>query len=146
MARVYQDMAFPGIICGGVSENGGGAALYGQTGTPFYSFALWRSRVFQVGQFFKINSIRFSIYPSVENGVEILPVLRIDNETLTSVGTTINNTNFEDGTSSFILTADNFNNGMKGTSNFYFEFQFTGTSLINVLLPINIEIETETTV
>ena len=141
VSRVSQNLPFPQFVCGGV-ESQTGPALFKKSDT--YTFSLWRSRVFQVGQYFKINAIRFSIVPELDNGMEILPVLRIDNESVASIGTLINSDNFSEN--SIILTPDNFDNGTKGTSNFYLEFQFTGTALASILLPISIEIETEDTV
>lgn len=111
--------------------------------TAFYGSnpQVWRSKVFNVGQSFKVNRIKLRFAQSVGANMTLIPKLFFDNETSSQVGTTINNTNYANSEKFVTMTSDNFSNTVAAKNNFFLELRWSGNSLLSVLLPITIEIE-----
>lgn len=140
--RIQQNLASPQFIMAGV----GGAGedeykLFKKSNS--YGFNIWRSKVYQIGETFDIQSIILNLNTDLTANTEITPIVYFDDEDSVVAGTTINNTNFTD--KHIVLTSKNFNNGLHGDSNFFLEFQFTGSDLSSISLPITINIETSET-
>lgn len=139
---IEQNLAFPRFVMGGV---GGGAedtySLFKKSTT--YSFNVWRSPVYNIGEEFDVLKIQFAVIPEMTTNMSIIPVLYFDNEDSNSVGTTINSTNYAGSEKLIKLTAKNFGNAVHGSNNFFLELQFTGSALAVVELPILIEVEVE---
>lgn len=106
-----------------------------------HTFTLWRSPVYNIGKDFDVMSIKFNIIGGVGSNKTIIPVLYFDSERTTSVGNTIDTTNYPNSEKLIELTSKNFGNTTHGKHSFFLELQFTGTALAVVSTPINIEVE-----
>lgn len=139
---IQQNLPFPRFVMGGVGGGSGTTyALFKKSSS--YVFNVWRSPVFNIGHDFDILSIKFAVMPDMAANMSIIPVIYFDNEDSNSVGTTINFTNYPNSEKLITLTSKNFGNGVHGKNNFFIEFQFTGSALAVVELPITIELEVE---
>ena|SRR3990167_5558403 len=133
--RVQQNMVLPQYVIGGKGTGSEYALFKKSTG---YNFSIWRTPVYVVGTDFDILSIIFTITSDV--GVTITPTLYFDNEADYSVGTAIGG----DYSSELItLSAKDFNNAVHGKNNFFLEFQFNGSALATINVPIYIDYEVE---
>ena len=138
--RGQQNIAFPQFIMGG-QGTGSEYALFKKTTT--YDFAVWRSQVYQIGRHFDVLQIKFTIVPDMAANMTIIPVLYFDNEDTNSIGETINVTNYANSERLIRLNAKTFGNTVHGRNNFFIEFQFTGSALAVVELPIAVDVEVE---
>lgn len=140
VARVQQGLAFPKFIFGGL---GGQAAdeysLFKKSND--YTFAVWRSQVFRIGEPFMVKKIRLPLSGPIGSGQEIIPILRFDGNSDSSVGTIINSAQYTDSEQIITLFPDNFNDQVVGINDFFLELQFTGSERIGVTFPIFIEVE-----
>jgi hypothetical protein len=142
VARIERGLSFPKFVCGGKGGTGGATySIFKKANT--YTLNIWKSQRFLVNQPFNITKIELSFSISLNVNMEITPILDIDNGASVITGTTINNTNYNSGILGVTLRPANFNYNVHGTNNFCLQLNFTGTELIAVTLPINIEIETE---
>jgi len=137
--KVQQNSEFPQFVMGG--RNANTYKLFKKSTT--YAFNVWRSQVFQIGKNFDILSIKFAIHPDMTTNMEIIPVIYFDNESSSSVGATINPTNYPNSDRLITLTSKNFSNTVHGKHNFFIEFQFTGSALSVIELPVSVELEVE---
>lgn len=133
VAHIEQGMAFPTFVFGG-QGTGSTYKLFKVSTT--YGFHVFRTEVYTVGTPFDVIEIQFPVYPGITGSMEIVPKLYFDNEITSSVGTTINTTNYPDEDNMIYLTSKNFSNGAHGNYNFFLEFQITGADLAVVGLPI----------
>lgn len=141
VAKAQQGLAFPAFIMGG--QGGAGGTTYGlYKKSTAYTFALWRSQLFKIGQPFKLVEMRIPLSAPVAANMTIIPVLYFDDGNSSSIGATINSTNYPDSERSIVLTPDNFAHATSGKKNFFLELQFTGSALIGAIFPISIELET----
>lgn len=141
VARVIQNLPFPKFVFGGL---GGAAAneykLFKQAGT--YSFGVWRSDVYKIGEPFKVIKIHIPLSAPLAANQEIIPILWFDYEADRSVGTIINTSNYAVGEQVIVLTEDNFAHKVIGVNSFFLELRFTGSALAGVTFPISVEVET----
>jgi len=131
------DYAFPRFIIGATD----GTNINLDAKGTAYQTSVWRSRVYNIGRNFTVRGIhmRFPIAPS--SNMTIVPKLFFDNESTSATGTTINSTNY---TKKYLtLGAANFGNAVSGANNFFIELTFSGTALLPVLLPIEIELDVD---
>lgn len=142
LGHIQQGLSFPIFVIGGQDENG--TYNLQKKGTS-YSFALWRSKVFNVGQPFNVRSIKIPMTNAIASNMVIRPKLYFDNESSEVAGVTIDSNNYSNSDDLVELGADSFRFNVHGSFNFSLELQFTGSALIGVSLPIEIEIETEET-
>lgn len=136
---IQQNVPFPRFVMGG--QNATTYKLFKKSST--YTFNNWRSQVFQIGKNFDVLSIRFAVLPDLTTNMSIIPVLYFDNQSSSSVGTTINSTNFANSLRLIYLTPKDFSNTVHGKHNFFLELQFQGSALAVVELPITIEVDIE---
>ncbi len=142
VAHAQQSLATSQFLMGGKGGvSGTDYAMFSKSST--YSFNIWRSQLFTVGVPFNIVAFKFSLSQSVGTNMQITPVIGFDDGTTIIEGTVVNTTNYPEGDDVIILTTDNFGFQTHGLNNFYVEFQFSGSALLSVLLPIDIELETE---
>lgn len=108
--------------------------------TSYSLYNVWRSPVYQIGKNFDVISIKFSVFPTIDDGnARLFPVLYFDNGSSTSAATEINNSY----TGNLItLTAKSFGNSVHGRNNFFLEIQMFH-DLIAIKLPITIEYEVQ---
>ena len=140
VSRVPQNLPATQFVFGG---NGGAShgtfSLFKKATT--YTLELWRSPVYKIGTKFDVLKISFPVLPAIAANMSIIPVLYFDNERVKSVGTVINSTNYTNAEKRIVLTSQNFGNTVQGRSNFFLELQMTGTALVTVGLPIQIELD-----
>lgn len=129
------------FVFGGKIGPASSYALFKKSNT--YAFNMWRSQLFTVGKAFNIVAIKFNLGNTIDADTYVIPVLVFDNGTKTVNGTVINASNYPNGEKYITLAADNFGFNVHGTKNFYFQFLFSGGSLMSIKLPITIELETE---
>lgn len=139
---IQQNLAFPRFVIGAVG-GASGTTYHLEKKATAYSFNVWRSPVYNIGHDFDVLSIKFAVMPEIGANMSIIPVLYFDNEDSSSVGTTINSTNYPNSEKLVKLGSKNFNNDVHGRNNFFLELQFTGSALVAVELPITIELEVE---
>lgn len=140
VTRVQQNLAFPQFVIGGKGgANQDEYKLFKKSTS--YDFYLWRTPVKLVGTDFDVKSISFYLLADIAAGMSIIPKLYFDDESVTSVGTTINLNNYSDRL--IKLSSHSFNNKVHGRSNFFLELQIRSTILTPISLPIFIEIETD---
>lgn len=103
-----------------------------------YGTSVWRSQMFNINQAFKITRIKFSLGTAVAANMTITPKIFLDDfsSSATDGLTVINNTNYA-GSERWVRYEPN----ISGNHNFCFELRFSGTALLPVLLPIEIEFE-----
>jgi hypothetical protein len=140
VSRVQTGLAFPKFLVGAWDTVAPAYGIYKQGST--HSFSLFRSKVFHIGKDFQITNIRIPLAQAIAANMTIVPVLRFDDGSSTSVGTVINSTNYANSERTIDLTPDNFASGTAGKYHFCLELQMTGTALSAVSLPITIEVET----
>lgn len=135
--KAPQSFTLPSFVIGGRNAS---AYRLDKIATT-YSFAAWRSEVFRIGVPFDITRLTFSVAPAVTTNMTIIPVLYFDNATGSSIGTTVNSTNYS-GEFEITMRPPNFASGVRGKKDFFLELQFSGSALAVVGLPISIEVET----
>ena len=141
--HVQQGLAAPKFIMGGRGGASGTTyTLFKQSTT--YGFTVWRSQLFTVAAPFNIVAINFQLMTPMAANMTITPVLGFDDGTTIVAGTILNSTNYPNNESAISLSPDHFGFSVHGLNNFYLEFQFSGTALTGIFLPIEIKIETET--
>lgn len=138
--KTQQNFPFPQFIMGGKGGSAGTTYQLFKKGTT-YSFSLWRSGKFLIGQPFQVKRIAIPLSAAIAANMSIIPVIQFDDEASSTVGTAINPTNYPNGEQAIILTPDNFASGVIGQKNFYLELQHNGTALLGVTFPIDIEVE-----
>lgn len=106
-----------------------------------YAFNLWRSPVYIIGKPFDIIEITINVHPAIASNMSFIPVIYFDNESSSSIGTTVNSTNYSSSQKSITLSPPNFASGIRGRKDFVLELQFTGSALVTVKMPIEIEVE-----
>lgn len=138
VTKVQQNLPFTQFVFAGQGI-GSLYKLFKKTTTQ--AFTVWRSPVYNIGKDFDVMSIDFNITGGVTTNQTIIPKLYFDNERDSSVGTVINTTNYPNSDKLIKLTPKDFSNTIHGKHNFFLEFQFTGTALAVVSMPIKIETE-----
>lgn len=141
VVNVEQGLAVPKFVVGGVGGSAVTAALF-KKGTS-YSFNLWRSKRYSIGTPFTIRSINLTFTQEIASDMLIVPVLSIDNGSRLVPGTPIDYAHYLDSPHSVTLTPYNFDSNVYGEKDFCLELHFRGATLVGVVLPITIDIETE---
>jgi hypothetical protein len=143
MARVQEGLPTPKVIMGGKGGASGTTySLFKKAST--YTFGVWRSKVYSFDDPFNVTGIRIPLSAAIGSNMVVVPNLYFDNGSRSAVGTPINSSNYDNNQNYIFLSPDNFENNVHGEDNFWLELQFIGTSLISVLPPIDIDVETET--
>lgn len=106
-----------------------------------YTFGLWRSKVYKIGEPFKITKMIIPLSSAIAQGREFVPILHFDDDSSLSVGNFVNDLNYPDSPQVITLTPDNFNFKVVGINSFFLEIKFTGSQLLGVTFPVLIEYE-----
>lgn len=108
------------------------------TQSTTYGTSIWRSQMFQIGKKFVIKRIRIPLGAAVAANMTITPKVFLDDYSSSSTTglMVINNTNYANSERVIVYTPD-----ISGTNNFCLELRWSGTALLPVLLPIDIEVE-----
>lgn len=139
VAQVQQGAAFPRFIMGGT--DGTNFNLDKQSTT--YGTHYWRGPVSNIGRGFSVERVALRLGAAVAANMTLVPKLFFDNESSSQAGTTINSTNYANSDRQVTMVPADFSNAVAGKNNLYLELKWTGTALLPVLLPIDIEIEVE---
>lgn len=104
----------------------------------------WRSQTFRIGQPFKIKKIRFPLAVDLPTGVDLLPIIYVDEQNQNSNDDftplpTINITNYPSNPRNIVIRPT----GLVGAHSFFLELQWTHTNALPLILglPITIEVE-----
>lgn len=139
MKKVSQNMPFPQFVIGGQGGlNEDEYALFKKSDDQI--FTIWRSQVYQIGKDFDIKSILFNLVNDIEIRTSITVKLYFDNERESAVAKTINANNYSNDNKLIELTPKNFDRAISGKHNFFMEFQFRGSALAPISLPIFIDL------
>ncbi len=136
LKNVQQDsMSYPKFVVGWRSASGFGLDKQGTS----YGIAVWRSKMFNIGQKFIIRSIRLQLGTGIGANMSIVPKIYLDDFSSSSTKglIEINNTNYSNGQRHIQYYPD-----ISGDHNFCLELRWAGTALLPVLFPIILEIET----
>lgn len=122
----------PQVIAGWIDDSAQGIDSLSTT----YGVSVWRSEVFRIGKPFKINKIRIPLAQAVAANMTITPKVFVDEFSSSETLRVINNTNFPTSERNATLYP-----AIEGKHNFSLELRWTGTALLTVALPIEIEFE-----
>jgi len=115
------------------------ASNYGlDSSSTTYGTSVWHSPMINIGQKFKIKSIRLSLGTAVAANMTITPKIFTDDYSASSTTdlTVINSTNYPNSERHI-----QYYPSIHGNHNFCLELTWSGTALLPVLLPIEIEVE-----
>lgn len=115
------------------SDTGFGVDSVGGSGAFDSGF---QTKVFNIGNEFRIRRIRFPLTAAVSSGVIINVSIITDNFTTTHTLDQINNTDH-----SGLQLIDFRDIDTRGFSNFFLQFTFTGTTQVGIALPILIDVD-----
>lgn len=127
--------AHPRYVAG--MRESSGTSLVKQSTT--YGVSVFRSQMFNIGEKFKVTRIRIPLAVALAANMTITPKVFLDDFSSSSTTgmTVINSTNYANSERVVVLTPD-----ISGDHNFTLELRWSGTALLPVLFPIQIEIET----
>lgn len=127
-------LASPSLVLG--HRDSTTTALSNRTTT--YGTAVFQSQIFNVNRPFVIRKIRYSLGAAVAANMTITPTIYLDDFSSSSTSglTVVNSTNYA-SSNRHVLYKPN----ISGNHNFCLELAWSGTALLPVLLPIEIEIE-----
>ncbi len=128
----------PKFVVGYRTASATGLANAGTT----YGTSTWRTQVFNINFPFIIEKIRYGLGTAVASNMTVTPTVYLDDFSSSSTSglTVVNSTNYAASERGVINRPY-----ISGQHNFCLEFAFTGTALLPILLPIEIEIEVLTT-
>ena len=128
--------AYPKFVAGAVNDASGDVDLFSQSTT--YGTSIFRSRMFNIGNKFRILEIRIPLGAAVATNHTITPTIFLDDfSTSSTTGlTVINNTNYANSE-----RVVKYKPNISGNNNFVLELKWTGTALLPVLFPIEIIVE-----
>lgn len=106
--------------------------------TATYS-SVWRSEMIQVGRKFKIQRLRIPLGQAVSTNTALTVKIYVDDGSSSQTLTTINNTNFSGRR--YVHYKDTELKSLGGLNNFFIEFTWAGTSVLPVLLPIEVQLD-----
>jgi hypothetical protein len=107
------------------------ATQYGNTSQ------MWWSSVYRIGARFKITRIRIPLSQAIASNMTITPKVYIDDAITSTTLTVINNTNYPNGERFVTLRPEN----LVGQNNFWLELKWSGSALLTVGLPIEVDFE-----
>jgi hypothetical protein len=138
MARTKQGISAPDfIVAAQSSENEYG--LFKKTTN--YFFAMLQGPVMRYNSPFGVEQVRFNLSAPLAEGMELLAVLHFDGGTRQSAAKPINTDNYDEGITYIQLGPSNFNNGVRGAADYYFDIRSIGSVLAGVELPIEIDLD-----
>ena len=103
-----------------------------------YGVSTYRSEMYRIGMPFKITKIRIPLAQAVGANMTLIPTIYVDDESSNTALTTINNTNYPNSERNIRYLQPE----IYGKHNFMLELAWSGSSLLSLELPIEIEIET----
>lgn len=104
-----------------------------------YQTSYWQSRVFKIGRPFQIKSVTIPLAQAVAANMTITPTIYVDDASTSTALNVINSTNYSASERLIKDTPD----AVRGFSNFFIEFVWSGTALATIGLPITIIIDIE---
>lgn len=104
--------------------------------------SIWWSQMYKIGQPFYLKRIKIPLSQAVAANMTITPTVYYDDGISSQSFTVINSTNFPNGERYINLRTNGSGNNVQGFNNFWLELKWTGSALLTVNLPIQIEFET----
>jgi len=102
-----------------------------------YGVSEWQSGVFRIGKEFEVQKIKIPLAQAIGANMTIAVKVIVDNESTSTTVATINNTNYT-GSERFVT----LHPSVQGKHDFFIQLSWSGSALITVGLPIEIEVET----
>lgn len=102
-----------------------------------YGVSTFRSETFRIGVPFKVTKVRIPLAQAVGANMTLIPTVYVDDESSSTALTTINNTNYSNSERNIIYMQPE----IYGRHNLMLELAWSGTALLTVGLPIEIEVE-----
>jgi hypothetical protein len=99
--------------------------------------SVWWSQVYRIGQRFKINKVRIPLAQAVAANTTLTATIYTDDGSTTTALTTINDTNYPNGERFISIRPD----GLTAENNFWIELKWTGSAVMTVSLPIEVDFE-----
>ena len=99
-----------------------------------YRNSVLQTEVVKIGKPFEVDKIRFPVGQAIATNMTLTVVAKVDQESTSTTLATINSTTYS-GSERFIELTSSF----RGKHDFFIEFQWSGTELLSVGLPIEIE-------
>ena len=119
-------------------RDGGGTSEFGiDRNATTYGVSEFQSEVFRIGKEFEVTKIKIPLAQAVAANMTLAVKIVVDNESTTTTVATINNTNFS-GSERFVT----LHPSVFGKHDFLLQFSWSGSALISVGLPIEVEVET----
>lgn len=135
------EFAFLGPVIGWTQAGDGSTGVshgLDKQGTAYNNAPpVWWSSVYRVGARFKITRIRIPLAQAVASNMTITPKVYIDDNITSTTLATINNTNYTNSERFVTIRPQN----LVGQNNFWLELRWTGSALLTVGLPIEIDFE-----
>lgn len=128
----------PKLIVGWSDDSAKGLDKFSTSGT--YN-SVFRSKVFNVNQKFKMLKIRIPLANQVDSNTTITPKIYVDDESTNTTLNAISNTNFPNKRKAIYKNPELKDIG--GDNNFFLELTWTGTTKMPVLLPILIDVDVQ---
>lgn len=126
-----RSLAMPGLLIGWRDAGAFGIDSLSTT----YQTHYWRKR-FSVGRPFRIKRVRFPLGAAVASNMTLVPTWYVDDLSSNTAGTTINTTNYA-ASERYIEQYP----GVTGKNDFTLQLVWSGTALLPVKLPIEIDVE-----
>lgn len=137
LVRSIRRNAYP--VVGWRTDSSAAYGLDSITNSGVTQASRWRTKVYNIGQPFRIRRIRIPLTNGLLSGDSIVPIVYVDNNYTSTTLKTINTTNFS--SSERIIDFDSIS--ISGYSNFYIDFSFEGTNQLGFVPPIIIDYETD---
>jgi len=135
------EFAFLGPVIGWTQAGDGSTGVshgIDKQGTSYDNApSVWWSQVYRIGQRFQIQKIRIPFAQAVATNMTLVATIYTDDGSTTTALTTINDTNFTKGERFISFRPD----GLYAQNNFWIELKWTGSALLTVSLPIEIDFE-----
>ena len=118
-------------------RDAGGTSDFGidQNATT-YGVAEFQSAIYRIGKEFEITKIKIPLGQAVGTNMTVAVKVAVDNESTTTTVATINSTNFSESERFVTLHPS-----ILGKHDFFIQFSWSGTSLLSIGLPIEIEVD-----
>lgn len=119
-------------------RDGGGTSEFGiDRNARTYRASEFKSSVFRIGKEFEVTKIKIPLAQAIAANMTLAVKILVDNESTTTTVATINNTNFSESERTITLHPSVF-----GKHDFILQLSWSGSALLTVGLPIEIELDT----
>lgn len=136
VSQALQGAAAPSFVMGGYD----GTNYNLDKKSTSYGTHVFRSGLFRIGRKFSIVALRLPLTAAIAANMTITPKFYFDHGATSKTGTVINSTNYPNSDKVIYQGESDYEN-VGGHHNLELELTFSGTALVGVSLPIEIEID-----